>query len=82
MEAPTGVDGIVIGSGDLLDVSASNLLTDVAIDNTADLTVTAENNWWGAVDGPSGAGPGSGGEIIDPVGGGDVSFLPFEITPF
>jgi hypothetical protein len=29
----------------------------------ATLTVNAENNWWGAGDGPSGAGPGSGDDI-------------------
>ena len=31
--------------------------------NYSTVGVTAENNWWGAVDGPGGSGPGSGDEV-------------------
>jgi hypothetical protein len=82
IEGATGIDAIVIGTGNDLDVSASNLLADVAIDNTADLTVTAIGNWWGAADGPGGDGPGSGSAIVDPAGGGAVSVVPFAVTAF
>jgi len=36
-------------------------------------TINAENNWWGAADGPSGNGPGSG----DAVNGSTIDFDPF-----
>ena len=36
-------------------------------------TIDAENNWWGAADGPSGDGPGSG----DSVDGASIDFDPF-----
>jgi hypothetical protein len=36
-------------------------------------TIDAENNWWGAADGPSGAGPGSGDSVV----GATVDFDPF-----
>jgi|GEM_PF-2671681 len=38
-------------------------------------TLDAENNWWGATDGPSGSGPGAG----DSVGAG-IDFTPFNNT--
>jgi parallel beta-helix repeat protein len=38
-------------------------------------TVNAENNWWGAADGPSGVGSGSGDSIVIVSGG--VDFTPF-----
>ena len=78
--SPEDVTGILMGTGDLLTVLQSNLLTDVAIDNTSSASVTATNNYWGAADGPSGDGPGSGSELIDPTDG--VVFVPFAAAPF
>lgn len=72
------LSGILLGTGDLLTVAGSNLLSDVAIDNTAAAAVTAQGNYWGAADGPSGAGAGSGTLLIDPSGG--VVYIPFEAT--
>lgn len=46
----------------------------------AGATVVAENTWWGAVDGPSGIGPGSG-DAIDQ-GPGTVDFTPWLVGPF
>jgi len=40
--------------------------------NDAPLTVLAENSWWGALDGPSGDGPGSGSAVT-----GDVDYDPW-----
>jgi len=83
IEGLVGVDAILIGTGDNLDVSFSNLLAPVAIDNTADLTVTAGNNWWGDATGPSGTGfAGTGSEVIDPAGGGEVTVAPIAGTAF
>jgi hypothetical protein len=48
----------------------------VAVENATGVNVTLENNWWGAADGPSGEGPGSG----DPVGPG-VDFVPWMDDP-
>ncbi len=40
-------------------------------------TINAENNWWGAADGPSGNGTGSG-DVVDGIsGGGAIDFDPF-----
>lgn len=44
----------------------------LAVENATGASVTFEDNWWGAGDGPSGEGPGSG----DPVGAG-VDFAPW-----
>jgi nitrous oxidase accessory protein NosD len=41
----------------------------------ADSALTAENNWWGAASGPSGAGPGSGDAV-----NASVDFTPFLTT--
>jgi hypothetical protein len=46
------------------------------VTNKAAGLLVAENNWWGAVDGPAGAGPGSG----DPVSV-NVDYDPWRITP-
>ena len=43
---------------------------------TATMGVTAENNWWGAADGPSGIGPGSGDAVH-----GNVDYDPFLTSP-
>jgi hypothetical protein len=37
--------------------------TGYGLRNYQTISVLAENNWWGAADGPSGAGPGSGDEV-------------------
>jgi len=39
--------------------------TGFGVRNFDPLTVNAENNWWGACDGPSGVGPGSGDAVSD-----------------
>lgn len=46
----------------------------------AGTTVVAEDNWWGAIDGPSGIGPGSG-DAIDQ-GPGTVDFTPWLTGPY
>jgi len=43
-------------------------------------TIDAENNWWDAVDGPSGDGTGSGDAVDGMSGGGTIDFEPFLIT--
>jgi hypothetical protein len=40
-------------------------------------TINAENNWWGAADGPSGDGTGSGYSVNGASGGGAIDFDPF-----
>jgi len=45
------------------------------VDGTSGV-VNAANNWWGAVDGPSGVGPGSGDAV-----GANVNFSPFLAAP-
>jgi hypothetical protein len=45
-------------------------------DDESVLSVTAENNWWGAVDGPTGAGTGSGDAVSD-----NVDYDPWSFTP-
>jgi len=47
----------------------------VNLDNGA-TPVNAENNWWGAADGPGGTGPGSGDAIY-----GNIDFTPFLTAP-
>lgn len=46
--------------------------SDTAITNSSDDAVEAPNNWWGAPDGPSGAGMGAGDTISS-----NVNFAPF-----
>lgn len=83
IDADPGVTGIFIGVGDLLTVETSNLLADVAIDNDGNLDVAAGNNWWGDASGPSGTGfAGTGSEVIDPAGGGEVTVAPIADTMF
>jgi len=43
-------------------------------------TIDAEDNWWDAVDGPSGDGTGSGDAVDGMSGGGTIDFEPFLIT--
>ena len=47
--------------------------TTAGYDNLAGIAQDAENNWWGAADGPSGTGPGSGDAILGPA---------VDVTPF
>jgi hypothetical protein len=42
-----------------------------------DETIDAENNWWGAADGPSGDGPGNGDAVDGMSGGGEIDFSLF-----
>jgi hypothetical protein len=44
--------------------------------NETGVLVNAENNWWGAADGPSGSGPGSGDAVS-----ADVDFTPWLVVP-
>jgi parallel beta-helix repeat protein len=47
------------------------------VDNAASgITITAESNWWGATDGPSDQGPGSGDGVSS-----DVDFTPWLTAP-
>ena len=48
----------------------------VYADTDVTMTVTAEDNWWGAADGPSGIGSGSGDAV-----GGNVDYDPFLTEP-
>jgi len=46
------------------------------VQNGTTVPVDATNNWWGANDGPSGAGPGSGDSVS-----ANVTFIPFLTAP-
>jgi uncharacterized repeat protein (TIGR01451 family) len=50
--------------------------SDTAVVNDSSTIIDVENNWWGAPDGPSGAGSGAGDSIS-----GNVDFTPFLTTP-
>ena len=80
IEGAADVTGILMGTGDQLTVSASNLLADIALDNTAAATVVATNNYWGDASGPSGDGAGTGSQLLDPTDG--VTYLPVAADPF
>jgi hypothetical protein len=78
----TGATAIVVGAGVAgLSVTESNLVADVALDNSVGVAVTATNNWWGAANGPGGPdGPGDGSGLIDPAAA--VDFTGFTAQPF
>ena len=80
IEGAADVTGILMGTGDQLTVSGSNLLADIALDNTAAATVAATDNYWGDASGPSGDGAGTGSQLIDPTDG--VTYLPVAAVPF
>lgn len=54
--------------------SAAGVAVEFPISSTA--TLSAPNNWWGAADGPSGAGPGTG-DSVD----AHVLYAPYQATP-
>jgi len=58
-------DGIDVRNSASVTVSGSELFGNVeyGINSSSSGTVTATGNWWGAVDGPGGDGPGSGDEV-------------------
>lgn len=70
------------GSGIILTLSSSAEIHNNNIENNSfglsvfGSTANATNNWWGAVNGPSGAGGGSGNSIS-----AGVPFLPFLFAP-
>lgn len=70
------------GSGIILTLSSSAEIHNNNIENNSfgltvvGSTANATNNWWGAVNGPSGAGGGSGSSIS-----AGVPFLPFLFAP-
>jgi hypothetical protein len=61
----------------LLSTSSGNCLVfnTTGADNTTGVSNTFESNWWGAADGPSGAGGGSGDTVSI-----DIDFDPFLVT--
>jgi hypothetical protein len=52
-----------------------------AIGNWSSNAVPAENNWWGATDGPGGDGPGSGDPIWSDTGAGAITYTPWLVAP-
>ncbi len=58
-------DGIEVTSSAGLTISGSELFgnVDYGLRNSSSSSITATENWWGAPDGPSGSGPGSGDEV-------------------
>lgn len=63
----TGNAAVLVSSGVTgLAIHQSNFMSPVGLDDTVGATVDAANNYWNASDGPSGDGPGSGSELIDP----------------
>jgi hypothetical protein len=55
---------------------AGNAHAGVHVSAQQAVVVTATCNWWGAADGPSGAGPGSGDALL-----GAASFAPWATAP-
>jgi hypothetical protein len=77
----TGWDTGIVLDGDGVDASANdNSISGNAtagLDNTlSGNPVDAELNWWGAADGPSGTGPGSGNAVL----GAAVDFSPWRTS--
>ncbi len=62
-----------LGSGSADNCVVGNTL---GVVNNTGVAVGFENNWWGATDGPSGAGPGSGDSVS-----ADVDFTPWLTNP-
>ncbi|MCB8945705.1 MAG: DUF11 domain-containing protein [Ardenticatenaceae bacterium] len=73
-------DGVTVLSGGNPNVTmhSSNFLVNggAGLNNTSGMPVNALNNWWGAANGPGGAGPGSGDEVS-----GNVFYTPWLTTP-
>lgn len=73
-------EGVLVSGVAGFTVNGSNLLTDPALENDGGTTINATNNWWGAADGPSGDGPGTGNALIDPTN--EVDVTDFTAVPF
>ncbi|MCA1788542.1 MAG: Ig-like domain-containing protein [Thioalkalivibrio sp.] len=73
-------EGVLVDGVDAFAINGSNLLTDPALESDGGTTIDATNNWWAADDGPSGDGPGTGNELIDPAG--EVDVTDFTASPF
>ncbi len=67
-------DGVHITPNANANINANEIFGNAGfgINNTSSNTVQAQDNWWGAVDGPAGDGPGSGDGIVGNV---DISGL-------
>ena len=64
----TTSDGITCENGASPTVHKNNILGNAGFglrNLDSSVTVDAEDNWWGAADGPGGSGPGSGDEVSD-----------------
>jgi hypothetical protein len=68
----------VVGAASTVSISNSSIASNLTagLDNSGGSAQSAESNWWGAADGPSGAGPGSG----DPITGPNVDFTPWLLS--
>ncbi|MEE4272251.1 MAG: hypothetical protein V2I67_11280, partial [Thermoanaerobaculales bacterium] len=80
----TNATGVYIGSNATLGSSSG---ANCIMENYSGVThngtaagLWLEDNYWGAADGPSGAGPG-GGDSIDVSGSGSVDFTPWLNSP-
>jgi hypothetical protein len=75
-----GVDVQPFGSDNPTNIVAhQNCIAQDAVygmSNTATQQVDAENNWWGAADGPGPVGPGSGDKVT-----ANIDFTPFNTSP-
>ncbi len=72
--------GLAVLGGPNVELSHCNLLyfSGDGVHNAAPITVGAENCWWGASDGPSGAGSGTGVSISWSENSGGIDYEPFE----
>lgn len=71
-----GGTGIVLSVSSFADVHNNNIENNAFGLQVISASADASNNWWGAVNGPSGAGGGSGNSIS-----AGVPFLPFLTAP-
>ncbi len=74
-------DGIELLNSVGLTVSGTEIFANLGqgLRNSSNQTIGAENNWWGATDGPGGEGPGSGDQILN-TGSGSIDADPFLAT--
>ena len=68
--------GTLTMGGSCISGNTTGAGQDVQHDDLYHQLNNAANNWWGAADGPSGAGPGSGDSV-----NGDVNYTPFLTAP-
>lgn len=71
-----GGTGIVVSVGSFAEVHSNNIENNAFGLQVISASADASDNWWGAVNGPSGAGGGSGNSIS-----AGVPFLPFLTAP-